>query len=251
MALDFPSNPSNNQIYTYNNQSWYWANNFGVWKVSISPLIGGGNTQVFFNDSNYINAVSSFTFNKSDNTFTAGVFTANTTAAYFNSNILPTNNYIITNAITFTGGVKTFSANTSFNANVAYGTNILSVDTVNNRVGVGNTAPVAELDIYGNYAHIVVPVTASDVDCSQGNYFTKTISGVTTFTFSNAPANRAFGFVLELTNGGSSTVNWPGTVKWPNASAPTLTTSGVDILVFITDDGGTIWRGVSAMINSS
>ena len=45
------------------------------------------------------------------------------------------------------------------------------------------------------------------------------------------------------TNGGSQTVNWPGTVDWPAATAPTLTAAGVDVLVFYTIDGGTIWYG--------
>ena len=38
-------------------------------------------------------------------------------------------------------------------------------------------------------------------------------------------------------------MNWPGSVDWAGATAPTLTTSGVDVLVFTTVDGGTIWYG--------
>jgi Collagen triple helix repeat (20 copies)/Concanavalin A-like lectin/glucanases superfamily len=34
MAINFPSNPSNNQIYTYGNQTWYWANNYGLWQAN-------------------------------------------------------------------------------------------------------------------------------------------------------------------------------------------------------------------------
>jgi len=41
-------------------------------------------------------------------------------------------------------------------------------------------------------------------------------------------------------------VNWPGSVDWPAATAPTLTTSGIDILTFMTVDGGTIWYGFAA-----
>jgi len=46
-------------------------------------------------------------------------------------------------------------------------------------------------------------------------------------------------------------VNWPATVDWAGASAPTLTTSGLDILVFTTTDGGTIWHGMVASADSS
>jgi hypothetical protein len=83
-----------------------------------------------------------------------------------------------------------------------------------------------------------------------GNYFTKTITATTVWTFTNVPAT-AFGFILVLTNGGSQSVTWPASVKWPNATIPTLTVSGVDVLTFLTDDSGTTWRGVMSMQNSS
>jgi len=89
------------------------------------------------------------------------------------------------------------------------------------------------------------------VNLELGNYITATVAGVTTFAFSNPPASAAGGFILELTNGGSSTVNWPASVtKWPGGVAPTLTASGVDVLVFVTDDSGTTWRGIASMLDS-
>jgi hypothetical protein len=90
-----------------------------------------------------------------------------------------------------------------------------------------------------------------DIDLQIGNYISATVAGATTFTFSNPLASpNACGFVLELTNGGSATVTWPTAVRWPGGTAPTLTTSGVDVLVFVTDDGGTNWRGVASMLDS-
>jgi hypothetical protein len=96
----------------------------------------------------------------------------------------------------------------------------------------------------------VTAVAATAIDCSLGNYFTKTISATTTWTFTNVPST-AYGFILVLTNGGSQSVTWPAAVKWPNAVVPTLTVSGVDVLTFLTDDSGTTWRGVMSMQNSS
>ncbi|HJU70399.1 MAG TPA: hypothetical protein VJ603_00980 [Paucimonas sp.] len=85
---------------------------------------------------------------------------------------------------------------------------------------------------------------AQTLDLATANYFQATVAGATTFTFSGAAAaGRAHGFVLELTNGGAYTITWPATVKWPGGTAPTLTAAGVDVLVFITDDGGATWRG--------
>ena len=90
----------------------------------------------------------------------------------------------------------------------------------------------------------IVAVGALDIDCSAGNYFTKTINGASTFTFSNAPSSRAYSFTLELTvTSGSAT--WPATVQWPSGTAPTLSTGKTSLLMFITDDAGTRWRGAS------
>lgn len=96
----------------------------------------------------------------------------------------------------------------------------------------------------GSYQEMKVAIAASAIDMSLGNYFTKTISGTTTFTVSNVPSTgTAISFILDLTNGGSATVNWWSGVKWANGSAPTLTSSGRDVLGFFTYDGGTTWNG--------
>lgn len=96
----------------------------------------------------------------------------------------------------------------------------------------------------------IVAVSASAIDCSAGNYFTKTASGALTWTFTNVPSAKALTVILELTNGGTGTQTWPAAVKWPGGTAPTLVASGVDVLGFITDDGGTTWRGVQLMKDS-
>lgn len=96
----------------------------------------------------------------------------------------------------------------------------------------------------GVYTGAVTAVAALAIDCSSSNYFTKTINGNSTFTFTNVPATRAFGFTLELTHT-SGTVNWPASVKFPGDTAPTLTTGKTHIFVFVTDDGGTRFRGAA------
>jgi len=84
-----------------------------------------------------------------------------------------------------------------------------------------------------------------DIDLNSGNVVTATVStSEETFTFSNPPASGIAGsFTLVLTNGGSQTVNWPASVDWAGGTAPTLTTTGIDIFAFLTVDGGTIWYG--------
>jgi len=91
-----------------------------------------------------------------------------------------------------------------------------------------------------------------DIDLTLGNNVVATVdTSANTFTFSNPTASDELsGFTLFLTNGGSQTVNWPSSVDWPGGSAPTLTTSGIDILVFITTDGGAIWHGMVSSADS-
>lgn len=100
------------------------------------------------------------------------------------------------------------------------------------------------LNVDARQASNIVAVPALDIDCSAGNYFTKAISGNSTFTFSNAPAARAYGFTLELTHA-SGAVTWPTAVQWPGGIAPTLTAGKTSLLMFVTDDGGTRWRGAA------
>jgi hypothetical protein len=87
-----------------------------------------------------------------------------------------------------------------------------------------------------------------DIDLEDGNVVTATVTAsANTFTFSNpSTSGVSCSFTLILTNGGSQTVNWPGSVDWAGGAAPTLTTSGVDVLAFTTVDGGTIWYGFPA-----
>ena len=86
------------------------------------------------------------------------------------------------------------------------------------------------------------------IDITAGNVVTATVStGTQTFTFTNPSATgKACSFTLILTNGGSQTVNWPSSVDWAGGSAPSLTSSGVDVLTFTTVDAGTIWYGFAA-----
>ena len=93
---------------------------------------------------------------------------------------------------------------------------------------------------------------ARTIDLEDGNSFSATVSASTvTWTFSNPTASDELcGFTLTLVNGGSQTVNWPGSVDWGGGSAPSLTTSGTDVLVFFTIDGGTIWHGMIASTDS-
>jgi hypothetical protein len=123
-------------------------------------------------------------------------------------------------------GANTFTGTQNFADNTAQRLNLLDYAEVTNAIGStgGGT---------------------QDIDLTLGNSVTATVdTSANTFTFSNPTASDELcGFTLVLTNGGSQTVTWPASVDWPAATAPTLTAAGVDVLVFFTVDGGTIWNG--------
>lgn len=131
--------------------------------------------------------------------------------------------------------------------------------TINTSVSVSGTTNFADSEVlrakFRDYAltHNALATVSAGVtlDLTVANYFSMQVAGSCSIAFTNPPASpNAGGFILEMTNGGGFTLSWPAAVKWPGGTPPTFTTSGVDVLVFITDDGGTTWRGVQSMADS-
>ena len=84
----------------------------------------------------------------------------------------------------------------------------------------------------------------TNINVANGSMFSTTITGSTTFTVSNVPSTGVVSLLLEITNGGSNTVNYWSGVTWTNGTKPTLSTSGTDLLGFVTHNGGSTWRGI-------
>ena len=147
---------------------------------------------------------------------------------------------------TITTSTKTVTVDDLVDSGSAFSTSQAISTTSTLAVGQSSATSNTDLDVNGAYAGNVVSVSALDIDCSAGNYFTKSISSNSTFTFSNVPSSRAYGFTLEVDHNGG-TIYWPSSVKWPDDTAPTLTTGKTHVFVFITDNGGTRWRGSSSI----
>jgi hypothetical protein len=143
---------------------------------------------------------------------------------------------LATNQIPAKNAAQTFSSAQTFTAQSVH----------NGGIDCNGAADVAgALNIDGPYKQVAEAVAALDIDLSAGNYFTKTISANSTFTFSNPPASGTVGsFTLELTHT-SGTVTWPSSVKFNSDTAPTLTTGKTHLFFFVTDDGGTRYRGAA------
>jgi len=114
--------------------------------------------------------------------------------------------------------------------------------------GADQTVSAINLKDYGEITNALGNTTgAKTIDLTAGNSVTATTTGATTWTFSNPTASdKLCSFSIKLVNGGAFAQTWPASVDWPAATAPTLTASGTDVLVFITCDGGTTWYGFVA-----
>jgi hypothetical protein len=86
--------------------------------------------------------------------------------------------------------------------------------------------------------------TAVTIDLANGTVQTVTMTGNCTFTMPTATAGKSF--ILIVSTGAGGFTGTFTSVKWPSATAPTLTTTASrwDILTFVAD--GTNWYGNSA-----
>lgn len=82
-------------------------------------------------------------------------------------------------------------------------------------------------------------------DVSAGNAQWGTVDqAITSSTMTNWPATGATGYLaLEVINGGAFSIAWPTSVDWVDGTAPTLTASGTDQLVFRSRNAGTTVLG--------
>ena len=98
--------------------------------------------------------------------------------------------------------------------------------------------------ITGQQTSNVTAISGTAIDWSLGNYFTKTITGATAFTFSNVPASGTeYSMTVELDLNGNNGVTWPASVTWSADTAPSITDGKTQLFMFVTVDGGTKWRG--------
>lgn len=130
---------------------------------------------------------------------------------------------------------------------VGVGGTVITALSSTGGVGLGTATPVSKFDLFGSSTQNIVSVASSNVDCSLGNYFIDTVNGNKTYTVSGIVTNRVYSFSLEVTHT-TGTITWFSGVEWPGGTAPTLTTGKTHLFMFVTDDGGSRWRG-SSLIN--
>lgn len=96
----------------------------------------------------------------------------------------------------------------------------------------------------GSHKANVQAVGAASLDLAVAEFFTKSISGNTTFTFDNATASKGMAFTVQLTISSSAVPSWPASVQWSGGINPSTSLgNGKHLLGFITYDGGVTWVG--------
>jgi len=91
---------------------------------------------------------------------------------------------------------------------------------------------------------------ADTINWNSGEIHKSTLSVATcTLTFSNPIAGRTYTYVVIQDGTGGRFVTWPGTVKWPSATPPVLSTgmNAIDVCTFLYD--GTSYLGSCSLLN--
>ena len=159
-------------------------------------------------------------------------------------------------SVNITGGNAVFTvanATTSTITNLSSSNVVISGGTVSNtpidfQDQLATRPTLKDYSINGEVLGLLNANTS--LNFANANFFSATANANVTISFANASAaNTLSGCVLALTNGGSQTLTWSN-VAWSGNTAPSLTSNGLDILVFVTYDGGTTVNGMVASLNS-
>lgn len=159
-----------------------------------------------------------------------------TTAWNLNTGILPGQGGNAGNFLTTNGSVSSWAA--------------IQVANVTGAAPLASPSFTGGLTYSGSSkANVVALAAVTAIDVSSADFFTKSISVNTTFTFVNATPSAGMAFILELTVSGGAVPTWPASVDWDGGNIP-IFPNGRNVIGFITFDGGVTWTGVVGAFNA-
>ena len=149
-------------------------------------------------------------------------------------------------------GWLTVGMGATFNSNVTIRGNASLGDAATDTTTIYGTKIVNE-GVYVNGS-----LRTANISFANGQVQTLTgvgtgATGVTAIYFTGAPSTGAASVTMIITNGGlmsgTGMTAWGGNIKWPGGIKPVLSSSGIDVVSFVTPNAGTTIYGFVGGLN--
>jgi hypothetical protein len=145
----------------------------------------------------------------------------------------------ISGSLTVTGNA-TFDGNTTIGNAATDTTTIYGTKIVNEGVYANGSLRTANISFANGQVQTLTGVGTG-------------ATGATAIYFTNAPSSGAASVTLIVTNGGlmsgTGMTAWGGNIKWPGGIKSVLTSSGIDVVSFVTPDAGSTIYGFVGGLN--
>jgi hypothetical protein len=167
-------------------------------------------------------------------------------ASQFNCDAAATIAYGLSASALFVSSGATFNSNVVVNGNTTLGnaasdtTTIYGTKIVNEGVYANGSLRTANISFANGQVQTLTGVGTG-------------ATGATAIYFTGAPSTGAASVTMIITNGGLMTgagmTAWSGSIKWPGGIKPVLSSSGIDVVSFVTPDAGTTIYGFVGGLN--
>lgn len=266
---NFPDNPSDGDIYTFDNRSWRWVAAYQSW-TSVSSVT---------NLTGPTGAASTVTGPTGNSGATGAQGTGATGATGAPSTVTgpsgatgatgATGRTGATGATGPSGATGAASTITGPTGEMYWTKTGTAIYYVTGNVGVGESNPTARLhvgtgsvkvdsNLYSQtYTNKTLGITINGsnqltVDLSASNFFTVPLDkNINTLSVTNVPSGQVVFYVISFTIQGSFVISWPISFKWKDGTPPTISTTTGDVhtFIFYTNDGGTTTQAFNAGYN--